>query len=330
VLFFNSYRPGGPGSMDIWMAQRPTIAASWGQAVNVGEPVNAGGWDGNPSLSADGRTLYFASDRPGGSGGPDLWEAPVLCITDLNGDGRVDALDVQIVTESLGKQDSLCDIGPTPLGDGLVDGQDVAVLTQCLCGPVDDPTLAACWLLDESEGTAAQDTTGQHNGLLVGAPAWRPNGGAVGGCLSLDGVDDCVAVQRSCDASHEPLSVFAWTRGGRPGQVILSQQGGVNWLVADAPGGTLGTELRGSTRYSLPIHSQAVITDGQWHRVGVVLDGAGRTLYVDGVVVAQDKENKIVPGYGRMLIGAARDLAGHKFWSGEIDDVRIYDRVVRP
>jgi hypothetical protein len=31
-----------------------------------------------------------------------------------------------------------------------------------------------------------------------------------------------------------------------------------------------------------------------------------------------------------MLIGAARDLAGHKFWSGEIDDVRIYDRVVRP
>lgn len=28
---------------------------------------------GHPAFSEDGRTLYFASDRPGGSGGSDIW-----------------------------------------------------------------------------------------------------------------------------------------------------------------------------------------------------------------------------------------------------------------
>jgi outer membrane protein OmpA-like peptidoglycan-associated protein/tetratricopeptide (TPR) repeat protein len=30
-------------------------------------------WDSQPSVSSDGKTLYFASDRPGGYGGTDIW-----------------------------------------------------------------------------------------------------------------------------------------------------------------------------------------------------------------------------------------------------------------
>lgn len=40
---------------------------------NLGEGVNSDDWDSQPSLNGDGSVLYFASDRPGGFGGTDIW-----------------------------------------------------------------------------------------------------------------------------------------------------------------------------------------------------------------------------------------------------------------
>ena len=38
--------------------------------VHLDSPVNTPGFEGKPSLSADGLELYFVSDRPGALGGP--------------------------------------------------------------------------------------------------------------------------------------------------------------------------------------------------------------------------------------------------------------------
>lgn len=43
------------------------------EAVNLGPVVNSQGRDYAPFVSADGNTLYFASDREGGLGGQDIW-----------------------------------------------------------------------------------------------------------------------------------------------------------------------------------------------------------------------------------------------------------------
>ncbi|MHC4324546.1 MAG: TolB-like translocation protein, partial [Planctomycetota bacterium] len=45
----------------------------WGTAVNLGSNVNSSSNDAGASISADGLTLYFSSNRAGGSGGYDLW-----------------------------------------------------------------------------------------------------------------------------------------------------------------------------------------------------------------------------------------------------------------
>ena len=45
----------------------------WGDAANLGASVNSASNDAGSSISADGLTLYFSSDRSGGSGGYDLW-----------------------------------------------------------------------------------------------------------------------------------------------------------------------------------------------------------------------------------------------------------------
>lgn len=72
------------------------------------------------------------------------------------------------------------------------------------------------------------------------------------------------------DPSEGPLSVFAWIKGGLPGQVILSQAGGADWLGAASPNGYLKTDLKGHGRLGRTLTSQAVVTDGAWHLAGFV------------------------------------------------------------
>ncbi|MCQ2960545.1 MAG: OmpA family protein [Bacteroidales bacterium] len=63
--------PNGLGSCDIYMAKK--FGNTWTKPINLGEPINSKYWESQPSCSADGRTLYFASNRPGGIGKKDLY-----------------------------------------------------------------------------------------------------------------------------------------------------------------------------------------------------------------------------------------------------------------
>ena len=45
----------------------------WSVPKNLGTPVNTRSWESQPSVSYNGRTVYFASSRPGGFGGSDIW-----------------------------------------------------------------------------------------------------------------------------------------------------------------------------------------------------------------------------------------------------------------
>jgi hypothetical protein len=76
--------------------------------------------------------------------------------------------------------------------------------------------------------------------------------------------------------------------------------------------------------------SQTVITDGDWHRIGLVWDGLNRTLYVDDVPVAQDTQTGSSNSVGGLNIGCGISFEPNSFWSGLIDDVRIYSRAVSP
>jgi len=45
----------------------------WSRPTNVGSPVNSRYSEKHPAISADGRVLFFTSNRPGGSGSYDIW-----------------------------------------------------------------------------------------------------------------------------------------------------------------------------------------------------------------------------------------------------------------
>lgn len=72
-IFFHSDRPGGQGASDMWTSTRAAIADRWSPPVNLGLGVNSSDIEFNPYLSKDGRTLFFISTRPGGSGLGDIY-----------------------------------------------------------------------------------------------------------------------------------------------------------------------------------------------------------------------------------------------------------------
>ena len=120
-----------------------------------------------------------------------------------------------------------------------------------------------------------------------------------------------------------------------PGKVIISQadtegqgpvESGGTWLGLDPSDGRLMTGLMDI--FFGPLESELVVTDGQWHHVGLVYDRAAmkRHLYVDGAEAAVDAGSVGgVQSFAGLYIGSGQILDTGSFFSGLIDDVRIYD-----
>lgn len=285
--------------------------------------------------AVNGKIYAIAGVVVGGAGTSRVEEYDIGLISpspDVNGDGIVDIIDLLRLIESWGQDDPMVDLAPPPFGDGVVDALDLELLMSYWEQPLDDPTLIAHWKLDETEGMTAADSAGDNDAFVVGGAAWQPDSGQVDGAVELHGVDGCVIAGFVLNPADGPFSVFAWVNGGAPGQAILSQQGAANWLMLDPADGTLMTELKGSGRRTGPLQSQSVITDGNWHRIGLVWHGSYRALYVDDVLVAMDtaQQGGLSSSQGGFNIGAGEGLTAGSFWTGMIDDVRIYDRVIVP
>lgn len=62
---------GGYGSCDLYVARR--VGEQWGNIKNIGFPISLPTWESQPSISADGKELYFASNRPGTLGSRDIF-----------------------------------------------------------------------------------------------------------------------------------------------------------------------------------------------------------------------------------------------------------------
>lgn len=72
-LYFASDRPGGAGSLDIYVSRRGSINDPWGAPQSLGATINTDASDHCPFVSPDGHRLFFVSTRSGGQGVGDLY-----------------------------------------------------------------------------------------------------------------------------------------------------------------------------------------------------------------------------------------------------------------
>ncbi|RYG09538.1 MAG: hypothetical protein EOO07_23700, partial [Chitinophagaceae bacterium] len=73
LFFTGCNRPDGFGRCDIYLSRKE--GNQWGKAINLGSTINSEYWESQPSISPDGNTLYFVSNRPGGLGSYDIWKS---------------------------------------------------------------------------------------------------------------------------------------------------------------------------------------------------------------------------------------------------------------
>ena len=75
LLFFTSDKSGGLGGEDIYASQRATSQDPWQEPVNLGSNINSSDFDAAPQIASDMLSLYFHSERTGGSGANSIWRA---------------------------------------------------------------------------------------------------------------------------------------------------------------------------------------------------------------------------------------------------------------
>ncbi|MFO7615558.1 MAG: OmpA family protein [Bacteroidales bacterium] len=72
IYFTACFRPDSYGSCDLYYSDKQ--GDEWSEPRNMGADINSDHWDAQPSISPDGNTLYFASNRKGGVGSADIWK----------------------------------------------------------------------------------------------------------------------------------------------------------------------------------------------------------------------------------------------------------------
>lgn len=191
--------------------------------------------------------------------------------------------------------------------------------------------LAGHWPLDEQTGTLAADVSSYGRiGNLVGGLTQDANGEAAvyGRGLVFDGVDDSVEAP-ALNLYTSSLTITAWVRrdGVQPDFAGLVFSRGGNTVA----GLNLGTanELRYHWNGGgWPWSSGLVLTHGQWSFVALVIEPTRARMYLQvgtsgALQVAVNNVAHAVEEFDAALV-IGSDPTGGRFFSGGIDDVRVY------
>ncbi len=82
-LYFSANASGGMGSIDLWVSQRATLTSAWGTPQNLGTTLNTASNENLPTLSLDGKTMFFNCSCPDAVGSADIY---MTTRTDPNND----------------------------------------------------------------------------------------------------------------------------------------------------------------------------------------------------------------------------------------------------
>jgi hypothetical protein len=152
--------------------------------------------------------------------------------------------------------------------------------------------------------------------------------GYSGQALSFDGLDDYVFAPVNINAGVMPqMTMSAWARSNSDsdGTVISCDDGGYDRTMdIDSRGGGTGWSAFSGSKGVL---GYSPVTIGEWTFVAAVYDQDAETvkLYVNGALI-NEEEGLLESGLDYIHIGA--NPSHRQYFSGTIDEVRIYNRTL--
>ncbi|GAB3261596.1 LamG-like jellyroll fold domain-containing protein [Nocardioides dilutus] len=193
----------------------------------------------------------------------------------------------------------------------------------------------AHWTFDEASGNAA-DSTGNGNTATLQAGASRTAGKVGANALNLTGATNSWASTPApvIDTSQS-YTVTAWARPSSLAayhQTVVALDGNsISPFFLKIEGGQYLFAARGSdsTGSTLATATGVAATAGTWAHLAAVHDNAANTisLYVNGVLRSTVAFNSPWTANGVTAVGRAKwNGANVDFFTGAIDDVRLYDR----
>ncbi|MDD5556568.1 MAG: right-handed parallel beta-helix repeat-containing protein [bacterium] len=185
-----------------------------------------------------------------------------------------------------------------------------------------DPTPVAIWHFDEGAGGYAYDSSGNdHTGTLHNGPEWTV--GISGHAVRFDGVDDYVDIGRALDGLTDQFTISAWVK---PSKCAID----LNIVGSVSNGEDRRISLR-SNCFTIQPAGQGFVEAcfpplgaGEWAHLVGVYDGAGITVYKNGIPLATTAAS------GSLAAGSTSNRIGSKgstwHFSGLIDEVCVYDQ----
>lgn len=190
-------------------------------------------------------------------------------------------------------------------------------------------------------GNANDETGNGYNGTVYGAILTGDRFGNPSSAYGFDGVDDYIDLGNGLDVpSWENYAISVWflnDGGGNTspsfGQKIMDKSYWyLDFALAVVP--HLNGHLWFHT-YNTPYHEDIIddsinYRDNEWHHLVVNKEGSSGQMWVDGVLKGTSDNIETVVNSMKLIIGSSEWTHSHQhvFWSGKIDDIRIYNRVL--
>ncbi len=187
---------------------------------------------------------------------------------------------------------------------------------------------AGHWTLN---GDLTDETSHQRTLVASGEPVLDASG-YEGSAVEFDGSDDSLSHPETLVDTSNSFSVAAWVNPAttQGPAAILSQDG------EHTSGFRLGVTAEGTWSFSASgvdapgsVRSTVQVEPGTWTHVAGVYDAKNGELriYVDGVLSGAADHDTPTQVPGPFAVGRAQENGAHTdFFTGKIDEVRVYDR----
>jgi len=184
--------------------------------------------------------------------------------------------------------------------------------------------LLSYYAFEEGSGLIADDSSGNGNdGTINGGAAWTAGANGNGGGLDFNGIDAYVDIG-DIDLT-DAFSISAWIKISRLGKLMIVGKTFQTYQFFISSSGNLMFQRNSTT----PINYPAGLVPDVWYHVAVTFNTTnGMSLYLNGSLVSANGDISVTNKNDTVTKIGATGVNPKHFFSGTIDEVRIYQRAL--